>query len=117
MNYDNWKVTEDDERPARPDGTCFYCKEPIGNEHKPDCVVRSRTVVIRFMVDVVVSVPENWDKTDIEFMYNEGSWCASNLVEMLKEKPGCLCSCTEAEYVREATEADEENWKGEIIHT
>jgi hypothetical protein len=36
---DTWIVKPEDGRPARPDGTCFYCGEPIGGKHKYDCVI------------------------------------------------------------------------------
>lgn len=34
-------VMREDERPARRDGTCFYCGEVIGSAHAESCVVMS----------------------------------------------------------------------------
>ena len=60
---------------------------------------------------MVVSVPENWTKEDIEYKYNYGTWCADNLINMLdREGKGCLCPYSKATYIREATEDDEEHW-------
>lgn len=33
------KVEPEDERPARADGTCFYCAQPIGDDHVESCVI------------------------------------------------------------------------------
>mgnify|MGYP006908363279 CR=1 FL=1 len=61
-----------------------------------------------------MSVPEAWTQDEIEFHRNESSWCINN---MLGELPGyeegdtrCMCFCAEVEYLREATEDDEERW-------
>jgi len=100
---------ENGPRPAgRPD-ECFYCKQPVGEDHKADCVCRQRTVVVRFTVEAVIRLPGFWDEEQIRFRYNGSSWCASNLVEILAE-PKCLCPFTTAEFVREATAEDEAAW-------
>jgi hypothetical protein len=33
------EVSLEDERPARPNGCCFYCDQKIGADHKPGCVI------------------------------------------------------------------------------
>lgn len=105
-------VRPQDERPARPDGTCFYCREPIGELHKEDCVCRSKTCVVDFNIRMVVSVPELWDAEQINFHYNESSWCADSLLNLIegrrKQVSACLCNITSAEFVRDATEEDED---------
>lgn len=94
-------------RPAGEPDRCFYCGMMIGFEHRSDCVMRDRTVVLKFSIELVVRVPENWNKDDIEFHRNESSWCASNIIRELGDGNACLCS-SKIEYVREATERDEE---------
>lgn len=104
-------VRPQDERPARRDGTCFYCREPIGSMHKEDCVIRRKTCVVDFTIRMVVSVPEDWDEEMINFRYNESSWCANNLLTYLENRADstgrCMCDITSAKYIRDATEEDE----------
>lgn len=100
-----WEVTKDDERPARPDGTCFYCWEPIGGKHKEDCVIPCRPVEIEVRIRLVEEFPVSWSEGDIEFSKNESTWCASNIIDRLEEivKTGkCLCDVTEVKYIKEA---------------
>lgn len=93
-------------RPAEP--RCFYCEQPIGTEHKDDCVFVSKRVKLRLTVEYEVRVPAHWDKNLIEFSRNDGSWCASNLVDELQdiaEREGCLCNTgAEFEYLADASE-------------
>lgn len=101
-----------DERPARQDGTCFYCRQPIGATHGDGCVIRSRTVLCEFKVTLVRHVPEDWDESRIAFHMNESSWCADNLILEMKEITDgrCLCGNVEGRFVREATEDDEKQF-------
>lgn len=49
---------------------------------------------------------------------NEGSWCFDNVLEELNNlsnRAGCLCSFSNAEYIREATEDDEEEFEKRIL--
>lgn len=110
----HWLVADEGIRPAGKPDRCFYCDIPQGQEHKSGCVIRNRTVVVRFHVDLVIPVPEDWDSDMVQFHYNDSSWCADNLattlsetVERLDEQGGCMCRCVEAEFVREATDEDE----------
>lgn len=109
----DWTVEDYGIRPAGPDDRCFYCDRPRGATHKPNCVIRSRTVVVRMQVDLVVAVPEGWDEQMINFHRNESSWCASNVIEELNElverTGGCLCRFSEFTYLREADDNDEYN--------
>lgn len=108
-------------RPAGKPDECFYCNQKIGEAHKADCVMRSRTVVVRVTTEYVVDVPEAWSESDIESHRGESSWCAFNgLVEISEmvarvsadDAPegvdSCRCWFTSYEYVREATEDDEQ---------
>ena len=113
MNRQDWTVTESSTRPAGQPDRCFYCGQLIGEQHKEECVIRSRTVVVDFTFRTVLSVPEFWDEEQIRFHYNDGSWCADNILSELadrSEKIGCNCSVCEAKFVREADEKDEENY-------
>lgn len=109
-------VMPHDERPARRDGTCFYCHAPIGGTHKEGCVIRQRTVVVRVALDVVISVPADWDKKMVEFARNEGSWCSDNMLRELGEWANnrevnnghCTCGNMEVMYLRDATVKDHE---------
>jgi hypothetical protein len=97
---------------------CFYCKgETI---HDPECVLRRRTVVIRYTVEYAIAVPEHWDVEQINFHRNESSWCQGNALHELAELTGhdlverpelqdeCDCGCfATIEYVREADPGDE----------
>lgn len=105
-------VRAEDERPARKDGTCFYCSVPIDGQHKEGCVIRSRTVVCEFKVTLVRRVPEDWEPSMIEFHMNDSSWCASNLINEMKslDGDGCLCGNIEGSFLREATPEDEEQY-------
>jgi hypothetical protein len=104
------EVTEDrGPRPAGPPDECFYCLQPVGERHKGDCIIRERTVVLRMTVELVVRVPEEWDHDMIEFHRNESSWCSGNVVSELKRKE-CLCRETKFQYLREATQEEDEEW-------
>lgn len=115
MKRDSWTVGDHAVRPFGPPGRCFYCDVKVGQQHKPDCVIRSRTVVVQATVELTIDVPEGWTQDDVNFRYNESSWCANNLVEelqaMLKRKKKhdgrCMCSQVRVDYIREAVDADE----------
>lgn len=113
MTRTNWTVGEYSTRPNGKDCECFYCHAKVGEQHKEDCVIRSRTVNIDFTVHIVMDVPESWDEDQINWHYNEGTWCASNLLSILEDREDtdmCLCDITEAKYVGEATEEDEKRF-------
>lgn len=111
-----WKVRIDDEgiRPAGPPDACFYCAQKVGELHTGGCVIRERTVVIRYTVEIVVREPEDWDSGRVEFAHNESSRCQSNLAAelvALNAMPDkCLCHAGKVEFVREATADDEETY-------
>ena len=78
-------VTAHAQRPARMDGTCFYCSQPIGAEHKLDCVLVVRRVKVRMIVEYDRYCPADWDKDMIEFHLQDSSWCATNAIDEIKE--------------------------------
>lgn len=96
-------------RPAGPPDECFYCQVKVGGEHKPGCVLRQRTVVLRYSYDVVIAVPADWDKRMVEFHRNDSSWCADNSLPELNRHAQSSCWCPQftASFVREATAVDE----------
>lgn len=112
MKRTDWAVREYGIRPAGKPDRCFYCGSLSGEQHRHDCVIRSRTVVVRTIVEHTINVPESWTKELIEF--TEGSSCSDNLIanlssllERLKDH-SCTCGMVSVEYVREATSEDEE---------
>lgn len=113
MICEKWIVKPDDVRPARQDGTCFYCRMPIGKEHKRDCVIPTKTVVVDFTIRLVREVPDFWDGDRVEFHANDSSWCSSNIVseiESIDTEDRCLCDRTTAKFIRDATIEDEERY-------
>ena len=120
MTEDKWVVTKKSTRPLGSQDECFYCKEKIGSQHKADCVIRQRTIVVNCTIEMVMAVPENWDEDAISFRYNEGTYCADNIVKeltrYLKREENealnvpCLCERTLFQYVREANKHDENTW-------
>lgn len=120
-------VRPGDNRPAGKPDECFYCNQKMGWQHKPGCVILQKSVVIRVTLQVVVDVPRDWKKDNIESKYNDSSWCASSFVgdlERWRERVDaigeenakaqglygslgqCLCPVFEADFVRDATEDD-----------
>lgn len=112
MTRKDWTVDEYSVRPAGKPDECYYCGAKVGEQHKSNCVIREKTIVTRMTIDFVDSVPENWDKDVIDFHYNDSSWCASNILNRLEERNNfrCLCDVASFEYLRDATEEDEEKW-------
>jgi hypothetical protein len=113
-------------RPAgRPD-RCFYCGEPVGRQHEPECACRLKLVVYEVEHPIgtfewYCTVPESWDEDFIEFHKNECTWCADNVVESesFRRMPPpfsvdtagegrCLCGTLTFRFLRDATpeEAD-----------
>lgn len=130
MKKQDWTIGQEGVRPAGKPDECFYCRNKSGEQHKADCVIRKRTVVVKMTMEYVIAVPEDWDVSNIEFHRNESSWCANNAREELTKmfeyieksreevvNPDgttshgndvpCLCDRTQFEYVREATPEDE----------
>lgn len=112
MKRNDWIVTEASARPTGKPDECFYCSQKIGEEHKKNCVIRKKTIVVDFTIRTVMDVPEDWDEEFINFRYNESSWCVDNILPIFEKKSehSCLCMNTEAKFVRDATEHDEEDW-------
>ncbi len=113
MKRKDWEVKDYGRRPAGPSDECFYCHEPRGRQHKPACVIRKKTVIIKIEIEMLRSVPEDWDKKAIEFKLNESSWCADTIIADLtkqSDRTECLCHHFKGQYIREATEEDEKTF-------
>lgn len=94
-------VTENAMRPASPKRECFYCHRVIGLPHKDDCVLIQKKVKLRFIVEYETTVPDFWDKDQIEFHRNESSSCKNNdfrILEAMSENP-CMCEHAKIEFV------------------
>ena len=109
-----WIVGDYSVRPAGDPNKCFYCQEKVGEEHKADCVIRSRTVVMDFTFRLTIDVPESWDAETCEFCKGGGSsYCSDNIIDNIEyaaEQCGCSCSFMTPRFIREATEEDEKRY-------
>lgn len=111
-------VRPEDERPARRDGTCFYCQEPIGSLHQKSCVVPQKTVILEVKIEMPLEVPAFWSEKDIDYFFNESSSCSDNLISDIErvqrtrhlETGKCLCGCIEVDFLREADVEDHEEY-------
>ena len=99
-------VTKDATRPFGRDTECFYCHQLIGSPHSDDCVLINKKVKVRMFVDYEIEVPARWEKHNIEFARNEGSWCANNAIRELEEyfdnesgENNCMCDASYFEYL------------------
>lgn len=101
-------VTDAAQRPARPDGRCFYCHAAVGATHEPSCVLIVRRVRIRMTVEYEADdVPACWTAEDIESYRNDGAWCANNALDELRalfgdDRGPCMCESARFAYVGEA---------------
>jgi len=89
---------DDGVRPNGPDDACFYCHKPLGRGHGAKCPILERTVTVVYSFRINIRVPLHWDEADVEFHRNEGTWCAHNAVDQLREladqleeQNRCLC--------------------------
>ena len=95
-------VTEKAMRPANNIRQCFYCHQPIGESHKPNCTLVQKKAKVRMIIDYEIEVPAFWTEKYINFHRNLGSWCADNALyelEKISEEEGCLCSRSVFEYM------------------
>jgi hypothetical protein len=121
-------ANDDGIRPAGPQDACLYCKRRIGQEHGRDCVVVTKRVRLLAGVDTAAGLvvgsweadePHGWDVERILYRYNDGCWCADNLLDDVKDwktgaqarglyvpglllevmkRDGCLCEATTVHY-------------------
>lgn len=101
-----YKVTKNAMRPASKEKKCFYCQEPIGGNHKDDCVTIRKNVLIKVTLEYKITVPNSWDKNDVEFSRSESSWCADNIISELEKEAekNCLCGIATTEYIKDTSD-------------
>jgi hypothetical protein len=110
MRRATWPVVDDDVRPARLDGTCFWCLAPLGQEHQRGCARRQRTVIVEATLRWVDSVPEGWmDETIADYVATnlEGKPRHVHLAFADIIDHEAFAEITDARYVREATAEEE----------
>ena len=94
-----FKVTKKAMRPASSDKQCFYCGEKIGSYHEKDCVLINKKALVRLVIDYEVEIPAYWNKSNVNFHRNEGTWCSNNLIDELKDlTKGGDCLCDKAKF-------------------
>jgi len=75
-NPDQWPlvaINDDGIRPAGEPDECFYCKQEVGQPHGRVCVMVTKRVLVRYTVDVEISVPHYSDAEQIiDFENHEG---------------------------------------------
>lgn len=83
-------IAPDDDgiRPAGPGNACFYCRRKIGERHSTTCVMWVRAVKIRAILEFDIDEPVSFTKNDIEARFNEGSFCASTILEWMEAMAG-----------------------------
>lgn len=91
-------------RPAGRSDECFYCHAPVGTLHDETCVLYQRTVSVEVKVRYNITVPAEWDERMVLFHRNEGTWCASNVIDELEDRFGddadrCMCSVMEVRVI------------------
>jgi len=97
---------DDGIRPAGNPNECFYCRQKIGQEHKEDCAVVTKEVIMEYSIQIPIRVPYHWDEENMNFHKNGSSWCANNairevwdFIKKLKKDGDCLCDAFSASYV------------------
>lgn len=105
----NTIVKEDDVRPARLDGTCFYCRQVVGEPHTDRCIIPHKAVRVRVNVEYELDMPANWDDKMILFYLNDGTRCKDHIIEEIQNlvsgdyedesRSGCLCFIAEYKLV------------------
>lgn len=121
----NWPLVharDDGIRPAGKPDECFYCRKKIGEPHAPDCaIVTKRVLLLIKSLDGSLTgtweldVTHSFQPEMIEYMKNDGTWCANNIFDYdeiewdqldawadleLMSKDGCLCDKLRFEFVR-----------------
>ncbi len=100
-------VTKKAMRPASDKSQCFYCRADIGSTHKKYCVLITKKITVKMIVEYQIDVPNHWNEKDFLFHRNLGTWCADNSINELEniiETEGCLCNSTTYEYVGNESE-------------
>ena len=91
--YEDFPVIKETDKCIQ-NGKCIDCGSCVGEKHKIDCVMIRKKVNLKATIIIEEDVPFSWKKDMIEYYYNKGTWCADNILEILKKmqkKYGCLC--------------------------
>lgn len=102
-------VLDDDLRPAGNGKDCFYCREPLGSQHKKECVVRwsAEYYFVSILNKETCEVrryreDSTWNDTN-EFIWSEGNFaCDCNRHMMFQrangEEPEWGTPCGKSRY-------------------
>jgi hypothetical protein len=98
---------DDGIRPAGKPDECLYCKRKVGQPHKHDCVIVTKLVRVRYIVELDIEVPHYYTQHDVEFARNDSSWCANNAIDELAaafrgDGKECMCNSCRCEYLGES---------------
>lgn len=113
LEHTNKVTPENGPRPAGKPDECFYCAEPLGADHKPDCVCRLKVVMVEVTMTIPRLVPASWDAGMVDFHLNDSSWCADNiegdLARYMAAKGAdapCMCGRFSGKFLRDADADD-----------
>jgi len=64
-----------------------------------------KKVKVKAIIEYEIEVPDFYTKEDVEFQRNDGTWCASNMLQeltkLIKEED-CICQRVKYEYIGES---------------
>lgn len=74
-----------------------------------------KKVRLRAVIEYEEELPYDWDKAQVEFHHNEGTWCSDNFfndVPKILERMGhgCSCNVVKFEYLSEDDEPIRDLW-------
>ena len=130
----DWPIVherDDGIRPAGEPDRCFYCHKKIGKPHAGDCVIVTKRVLMRIEGLATgiweLDVSHHFDLSTIEYMYNDGNWCANNILseedvawdredaqkqlEAVRASSGCLCGVLRFKFERVLDDTPRRNLK------
>ncbi len=73
---------------------------------------KKKQIVIKLEIDMITSVPSDWDEEMINFFYNDGSHCTGNEIEQLYREDNAVesscftCHRSIVQYLRDASQQD-----------
>ena len=111
MLYHFWPVTQSDVRESCWDGHCCYCGEQLGGEHRPQCAIRQRTVVVEIdkELQLIAWFPEAWTLDMVAEYFNGGLDHEFAILMPGLDNHQPASQCLVVTSVREATNEDEES--------
>ena len=113
LEHTNMVTPTNGPRPAGKQDQCFYCKQPVGTEHKESCACRVKVVMVEVTMTIPRVVPAYADAGNVDFCLNDSSWCADNIetdlaryMDAKGDAAPCMCGTFHGRFLREATEED-----------